>query len=87
MEIPVDIQQLVLWSGVASAVALLAKLIGVPWVVARLPRDYFCQPRREAWRESNGEPLCALVLGGLKNLLGSVLVLLGVVMLFTPGQR
>ncbi len=86
MEIPFDIQQLMLWSGVASAVALVATLIGVPWVIARLPNDYFCQSRREVWRESNGEPLFALVLGVLKNLLGSVLVLLGVVMLFTPGQ-
>jgi len=54
-------------------------------VVARLPNDYFCQPRREAWRESNGEPLFALILGVLKNLLGSLMIFMD--QPYAPGQR
>ena len=55
-------------------------------MVARLPRYYFSRPRRFVWREVDGEPLFAVVLGLLKNLLGAALVLLGLVMLVTPGQ-
>jgi hypothetical protein len=69
-----------------SLVGFLATVLGVPWVVARLPHDYFNQSHRAVWRFSADEPWFALVLGGVKNVLGALLVLLGVVMLFTPGQ-
>jgi hypothetical protein len=82
----VEWEQLLLWGTGLSAVAVIATLLGVPWVVTRLPGDYFVQERREAWRESSGEPFLALVMGALKNLLGFVLVVMGVVMLVTPGQ-
>ena len=86
MELPFDMGQLVLWATVVSAAALVVTILTVPWVVARLPPDYFSRPQREVWRESEGEPLLARALGLLKNLLGAVLVLMGIVMLFTPGQ-
>jgi hypothetical protein len=82
----VEWEQLLLWGTGLSVVAVIATLIGVPWVVTRLPGDYFVRERREAWHESSGEPLFALVLGVLKNLLGFMLVVLGVIMLVTPGQ-
>jgi hypothetical protein len=74
------------WATGLSLVGLVAMLIGIPWVVARLPQDYFNQPHREVWRFSANEPWYALVLGGLKNVLGALLLLLGVIMLVTPGQ-
>lgn len=86
MELTIDWQQLFLWASIGSVLAVIATLLGVPWVVARLPRDYFSRPRRFTWRESDGEPVFAVVLGLLKNLLGAVLVLLGLIMLVTPGQ-
>ncbi len=86
MAIPLDIQQLVLWSSLASVVAVAATVAGVPWVVARLPSDYFCQDHREVWRETDAEPFFALVLGLLKNLFGALLAVMGFIMLFTPGQ-
>jgi len=82
----VEWEQLLLWGTGLSVVAVIFTLIGVPWVVTRLPGDYFVQERREAWHTSSGEPLFALVLGVLKNLLGFVLLVLGVIMLVTPGQ-
>ncbi len=81
-----DWQQLLLWGGGLSLVAVIGTIIGVPWVVTRLPHDYFSRPRRAVWRETADEPVFALVLGVLKNLLGALLVLLGLVMLVTPGQ-
>ena len=86
MDIVLDWEQLLLWSTVGSVAAFISALVAVPWVVTRLPHDYFSRARRSAWRELDGEPVFALVLGLLKNLLGGVLVLLGLVMLVTPGQ-
>jgi hypothetical protein len=82
----IDLEQLFWWGTALSGVAFVAAIIGVPWVVARLPSDYFNQPNRSVWRDLNSEPIYALVLGGLKNLLGAVLLLLGILMLVTPGQ-
>ncbi|MCB1677181.1 MAG: hypothetical protein KDI16_00685 [Halioglobus sp.] len=77
---------LILWGSALSVLSLVATLIGVPWVVARLPSDYFARPRRSSWRLSPDAPVPALLLGLLKNLLGALLVLLGLVLLVTPGQ-
>jgi energy-converting hydrogenase Eha subunit A len=86
VNLPLPWEQLLLWSTGASLLALAATVVGIPWVVARLPADYFSSPRRHSWRTSDHEPLPALVLGLLKNVVGAVLVVLGFVMLFTPGQ-
>lgn len=81
-----QLEALLWWASGLSLVALVATLIGIPWVVARLPQDYFNQSHRAVWRLSTGEPWYALLLGGLKNVIGALLVLLGLVMLVTPGQ-
>ena len=86
MDLAIEWQQLVLWATGLSLVAVLGTLAGVPWVVTRLPHDYFSREARATWRETDGEPVFALVLGLAKNLLGAVLVLMGLVMLVTPGQ-
>ena len=86
MDIGLDWQQLLLAATALSLLALIATVIGVPWVVARLPADYFSQAQRSPWHESTEESVLAKLLGVLKNLLGAVLVLLGLVMLVTPGQ-
>ena len=81
-----DWQQLLLWATGLSLVAVIGAIIGVPWVVTRLPGDYFSRPQRTTWRQADDEPMFALVLGLLKNLLGALLVVMGLVMLVTPGQ-
>ncbi len=76
--------ELVIWGTALSLVTLLAALVAVPWVVCRLPADYFTTDRRHTLRETAGP--FYLLLTVLRNLLGAALVLLGLVMLFTPGQ-
>ncbi len=85
MEFLSDWQQPLLWASGLSLVAAVATLLGVPWVVARLPCNYFVRPERVAWRRS-GEPVLVLVAGVLKNTLGLLLVILGLILLVTPGQ-
>lgn len=86
MDTGLDIQQVLLWASGMSLLAALLALAAVPWVVTRLPANYFTRPQRTTWREINGEPLFVIVLGLFKNLVGALLLLLGLVMLVTPGQ-
>ena len=79
-------QTLLLWSSGMSVLAVIATLVGVPWVVSRLPADYFSRDHRAAWHTRSGTPFYADVLTVLKNTLGFVLVVFGAVMLVTPGQ-
>ena len=74
------------WLTGLSFGSVVAVIVGVPWVVSRLPADYFTRDHREPWSDLGNEPFYALVLGLLKNLLGAALVVLGVVLIFTPGQ-
>ncbi|TDG13416.1 hypothetical protein E2F43_07690 [Seongchinamella unica] len=75
---------ILLWGTVVSLLSLLALLITAPWVVSRLPQDYFSSRHRHPLQRSNG--IFGWGLSLLKNLLGSLLVTLGFIMLFTPGQ-
>jgi hypothetical protein len=86
MEFLSDWQQPLLWASGLSLLAVVATLIGVPWVVVRLPQDYFSRPQRVVWREVSAEPVLALIIGALKNLLGLLLIMFGLILLVTPGQ-
>jgi hypothetical protein len=86
MEIAVDWQRIIWWTTGMSLFAMVATVIGVPWVISRLPADYFNREKRAAWRRTAEEPLFALALGLAKNVFGAVLVVLGTIMLVTPGQ-
>ena len=86
MDVLSNWQEPLLWAGGLSLVAVVATVAGLPWVVTRLPRDYFVREERVAWRASSGEPVFALVAQVLKNVLGLLLVILGLVLLLTPGQ-
>ena len=76
---------LLYWLGIVSVFSLVASLIAIPMLIARLPEDYFSHQRRHPIREER-QSLLSLVGVILKNLLGGVLVLAGILMLALPGQ-
>jgi hypothetical protein len=80
------IEEYIWWISGASLALAIATLLAIPWLVTRLPQDYFDHGRRESWRVTGKEPLAALLLGLAKNVLGALLLALGLVMLVTPGQ-
>ena len=84
MPLPEWLPDILWWATGLSLATLLATVVAVPWVVARLPVDYFSQPRRAVLPQDQSFP--GLLLMGAKNLLGAGLVLMGILMLFTPGQ-
>lgn len=71
---------------VATLLLVVASVAAVPFMVIRLPPDYFSAPRRplaERFRAAGPGGRALLV---LKNLGGALLVILGFIMLFVPGQ-
>jgi archaellum biogenesis protein FlaJ (TadC family) len=71
---------------VFSVLTFAGSLLVIPLVAARIPADYFCAERRgkTLWRKRR--PGLRMILLILKNMLGLVLFLAGVLMLFLPGQ-
>lgn len=86
MEFLSEWQQPLLWVSGLSLLGIVATIVAVPWVVTRLPSDYFARDERVAWQEASGEPVFATIIGVLKNILGLLLCVLGLIMLVTPGQ-
>lgn len=75
------------WSLFAvSVVTFLATLLAVPVLLVRLPPDYFAHDRRREKPWNRRHPAVRAVLIAAKNLLGAVLLMMGLVMLLTPGQ-
>lgn len=79
-------EDLLWWVVVISAAVFLAGMLALPWLLSRIPHDYFLTHPipLAAWKASH--PIARWCLLIVRNLLGVILVLLGVVMLFTPGQ-
>jgi len=67
-------------------VSIVASVIVVPWVIVRLPADYFCRNRPPRPPFADFPYAARLPLIFAKNLLGLVLVGIGLMFLLMPGQ-
>ena len=74
------------WLAGVSALTFVGSLVIVPILAARIPADYFSAGRRGKTPWGRKYPALRLVLLILKNALGVVLVMGGILMLFLPGQ-
>jgi hypothetical protein len=75
------------WLAVFSAISFVATLAIIPVLIVRIPGDYFADTRRHGWHPvARRHPVMRLVLLIGKNLLGWVIILLGIAMLVLPGQ-
>jgi hypothetical protein len=82
----VDWRRVALWLGGLSAGLALVSALAIPPLLAKLPADYFrMDPPRLVERVKAAAPLMKLALLG-KNLLGAIFLVLGLAMLFMPGQ-
>jgi len=70
--------------GAFSVVLSVASLVVVPWLIARLPADYFAHRHRE--HPPPAHPAWRMTVLVVKNVLGVVLILAGIAMLVLPGQ-
>ena len=72
----------VVWLSSFSLISLILSIACLPTLIARLPSDYFFKQRKIArWDHPRH-----LILFGLKNLFGFTVFLVGLLLLFLPGQ-
>lgn len=73
------------WLGGVAIASMLVPAVLLPILVVRLPPDHFVQPPSVA-APGTGRSLGQLIWRVVKNLLGAVLVLAGILLLLLPGQ-
>jgi hypothetical protein len=69
-----------------SALLLIVSIAIIPWIIIKIPYDYFHESFRIRISERSEHPLFVGLLTGIKNAVGLVLVILGILMLILPGQ-
>ena len=72
--------------GIVSLITFFASLLVIPWLVVRIPVDYFATEKRHKIAWANQHPLIRWALLILKNLVGVIFIFLGIAMLVLPGQ-
>ncbi len=75
-----------LWALAIGVATAAVSLWAARWYVLRLPSNYFSRGYRptDTWRDQH--PALRIGLKVLKNVVGAVLLIAGLVMLLTPGQ-
>jgi len=63
----------------------VGSLIAIPWILVRLPQDYFCERHPRTWLKDH-HPVLRFIALALKNFVGWILLLGGIAMLVLPGQ-
>ncbi len=74
------------WLAGLSALAFVATLIIVPIIVVRIPADYFEHSSRHRAPWADRHVVVRVLLLVAKNVLGGLLVVVGIAMLVFPGQ-
>ncbi len=77
---------IIVWLATISLATFVVSGVALPWLMTRLPEDYFVETDRAARPSWPRNRALYWTWRLLKNLLGVVLLLAGFVMLFTPGQ-
>ncbi len=76
-----------IWAlGIISVLSFVASLVFIPYLIVRMPADYFSAEKRHKTPWADQHIIIRTVLITLKNCLGIVLVILGLAMLVLPGQ-
>jgi len=68
-----------------SIVSFVGSVIAIPWILIRLPQDYFCESHPRTWLKDH-HPVLRLIALAVKNFAGWLLLLGGIAMLVLPGQ-
>ena len=73
-------QGLLLWVGLGSLGLFIISLLLLPWLIRRIPADYFKRSQPEGWA------LLVRPQTLIRNLIGVLIVIAGFIMLVLPGQ-
>lgn len=85
-DLPMGYRAIAEWLGVLSVITFFGSLLVIPWLIGRLPADYFLQHRHKVEERHKRHPLVARIIFVLRNGFGILFLLAGMVMLLLPGQ-
>jgi hypothetical protein len=74
------------WLAGLSVLIFVLSLVSLPWLVARIPEDYFLSPEPYVHYHEFRHPVIRFLILIIKNIFGMVLLLAGISMLVLPGQ-
>jgi hypothetical protein len=78
-------QRLMWWLAASSAAMFVLSVVAVPWLLVRIPPRYFMTKHHEhPWADRH--PVLRHSFTIMKNLIGLVLVAIGLLLLVLPGQ-
>jgi putative transmembrane protein PGPGW len=80
-----DYRPILKWLGLFSTATFFLSLLIIPWIIGRLPSDFF-RHLRDRKKKEDHHPLMWLFLFALRHFVGTILLVAGIVMLFLPGQ-
>jgi len=73
------------WIVTGSALLTLTGIAAIPYMISHIPEDYFTHHGRHRIGQGTRGPLLQFTIVSLKNLLGILMLLAGIIMLFGPG--
>ncbi|HPE59965.1 MAG TPA: PGPGW domain-containing protein [Thiolinea sp.] len=76
-----DFRPLFFWLGIISLLVFLLSLLSLPWLLCRIPADYFSRTPESFHWSTLLHPFTLL-----RNLLGLLILCSGIAMLILPGQ-
>ena len=81
-----DHPEILMGLGISSIFIFLLSILGISWLVANIPEDYFLESKKRPpkWREQ--KPILRLAIIFVKNVIGLLLIVGGLLMLVLPGQ-
>ncbi len=74
------------WLALASFLSLILVVVLLPAIVLQLPEDYFVREKRLPVGRKKGHPVLMGIVNLVKNLLGLLFILAGILMTVLPGQ-
>lgn len=78
-------KETLIWVSTFSGVGLVAAAIVIPWLIVRMPEDFFSHPQRYNWLGRKPASV-RIPIRILKNLLAIALVIVGIVLFLTPAS-
>ena len=74
------------WVGLLSVLTFIGSLVAIPWIISRLPANYFIRHRQLVEKRHELYPVLARITFICRNIVGFGFFLTGVAMLVLPGQ-
>ncbi|MHB8789675.1 MAG: PGPGW domain-containing protein [Desulfobulbaceae bacterium] len=86
VELTPNLRHLVELLGLVSVITFFGSLLAIPWLIGRLPANYFTLHRRKVEERHKQHPFVARMIFVLRNGIGTLFLLAGIAMLLLPGQ-